>query len=254
MLVKKKRFQGSRGDELAGQLDMPDSESPSSYALFAHCFTCTKNLKAVSNLNLELTRADVGVFRFDFTGLGESEGDFSEADFASNVEDLVAAADFLKLEYAAPSLLIGHSLGGAAVIQAAEKIPSCRAVVVIAAPYELTGLNNMMRSARSEIDEKGTAVVEISGRKFNITKKFYDDLDKVNMKKNISGLKRALLILHSPGDAVVDIRNAAEIFQAARHPKSFISLDTADHLLMREPDSRYAGTVIAAWAERYIKK
>ncbi len=196
----------------------------------------------------------IAVLRFDFTGLGESEGDFSETNFSTNVADLISAADFLKEAYEAPKILIGHSLGGAAVIQAAEKIPSAEAVATIAAPAELSGLLRFMGGPPlEELEKYGEATINISGRDFKIKKQFIDDLRQKGMEGAIGNLKRPLLIFHSPMDQIVSIDNAAKIFMAARHPKSFISLDKADHLLSNREDSLYVGSVLAAWVSKYLK-
>jgi putative redox protein len=252
MKREKLEFKGSMGAVLSARLDLPEENDPVAYALFAHCFTCTKNLKAIYNIDKSLTSEGIGVLRFDFTGIGESEGDFADTNFSSNVADLVAAADFLRSNYQAPKLLIGHSLGGAAVLQAADQINSCRAVVTIAAPAEPRHLANVLRNERKEIERSGAAEVEIAGSRFRITKQFIDDLEQKNMEKIIGNLKRALLIFHAPGDKIVGIENAAQIFSAAKHPKSFVSLHQADHLLMEESDSVYAGKIAAVWASKYL--
>lgn len=245
-------FENRQGIELAARLDLPLEGEPLAYALFAHCFTCSKNLKAVGNISRALTERRLAVLRFDFTGLGESEGDFADTNFSSNVDDLVAAAGFLEANYQAPEILIGHSLGGAAVLQAAGEISSCKAVCTIGAPGDPGYVTRLLASKREEIEARGEAVVELAGRKFKIKKQFLDDLEATSMKERIRRLKRALLIFHSPIDNIVGIDNAAQIFQSALHPKSFVSLDTADHLLSEEADSRYVGAVLAAWARKYI--
>ena len=252
MISKKHKFPGSDKHNLAAQISLPVDGSPHAFALFAHCFTCTKNLKAVNHISNALIRKKIAVLRFDFTGLGESEGYFADTNFSSNVADLVASANFLEKEYKAPSILIGHSLGGAAVIQATSQIPSCKAVVTIGAPAEPAHVTRLLIDRKQEIEEQGEAEVNLAGRKFKIKKQFFEDLEKTRMVDSIRNLKSALLIFHSPIDNTVGIDNAADIFQAARHPKSFISLDTADHLLMKEEDSLYVGNTIAAWASRYI--
>jgi alpha/beta superfamily hydrolase len=252
MRIKRLRFPGGQDYSLGAQLDLPDDEPPSAYALFAHCFTCTKNLKAVGNINRALTQRGIAVLRFDFTGLGESEGDFADTNFSSNVEDLIAAADFLGLHYAPPKILIGHSLGGAAVMQAAHHIPSCVAVVTIAAPRDLGHLGRVLVSTKAEVERQGEAEVVLGGRKFKIKKQLFDDLEQNNMQQVIANLNRALLILHSPRDQTVEIENAYQIFTMAPQPKSFVSLDQADHLLMDERDSAYVGAMIATWASKYL--
>ncbi|RMF54387.1 MAG: alpha/beta fold hydrolase [Calditrichaeota bacterium] len=254
MRSKKINFTNFQGHQLAARLDMPVSEEPIAYALFAHCFTCSKNLKAVSNISRALSLHNIAVFRFDFTGLGESEGDFADTNFTTNVEDLVAAAKFMEGELQAPRILIGHSLGGAAVLQAAHQIPSAVAVATIGAPCDPSHVAHLLASSREQIERLGEAELILAGRKFRIKKQFLDDLHQVSMQEKIANLKRALLIFHAPGDNTVSIENAADIFQAAKHPKSFVSLDKADHLLSREEDSLYVGNVLAAWAEKYVEE
>ncbi len=246
-------FQNASGEKLGARLDFPDGGSSRACALFAHCFTCSKNLKAVGNISQALTEEGIAVLRFDFTGLGESEGDFADTNFSSNVADLISAADFLKSELDAPRILIGHSLGGAAVLQAAADIPSVLAVATIGAPAEPSHVTRLLESERATIEAEGEAEVNLAGRTFRIKKQFLDDLDRARMTERIRDLKRALMIFHSPVDDTVGIDNAGEIFQAARHPKSFVSLDAADHLLLDERDSRYVGSVISAWASKYIE-
>jgi putative redox protein len=245
-------FRNKQGEKLASRLDLPLNGRSKSYALFAHCFTCSKNLKAVGNINRALTSQGIAVLRFDFTGIGESEGDFADTNFSSNIEDLISAAEFFKKNYQAPELLIGHSLGGAAVLQAATKIDSCKTVATIGSPGNPAHVSSLLESSKSEIEERGEAEVKLAGKKFTIKKQFLEDLEDKNMESFIRNLKRALLVMHSPRDKIVGIDNAANIFQSAMHPKSFISLDQADHLLMDENDSLYAGAVIAAWARKYI--
>jgi putative redox protein len=240
------------GERLGARLDLPLEGRPLAYAVFAHCFTCTKNIKAAAHISRSLTKQRIAVLRFDFTGLGESEGDFAETNFTSNVSDLVAVANYLVQEFEAPKLLIGHSLGGAAVLQAAQHIPSVVSVVTIAAPCETTHLSHLLADTKALAEIEGEARVTIGGTTFKLRKQFFDDLDRTNMEKTIGSLDRALLILHSPMDRTVSIDNAMEIFQHARHPKSFISLDQANHLLSNQEDSWYAGEVIAAWASRYL--
>ena len=253
MKIQKLRFPGSQNYTLGARLDAPDTGPPVAFALFAHCFTCTKNLKSVGTINQALTNQGIAVLRFDFTGLGESEGDFADTNFSSNVEDLVAAARFLETHYRAPKILIGHSLGGAAVIQAARRIPSCVAVATIAAPAELEHLRRLLVSTDERIERDGLGEIILGGLTFTIKKQFLDDLARNRMDQAIANLGRALLVLHSPADRTLGIECAHQIFSTARHPKSFISLDRADHLLMDERDSRYAGALMAVWASRYIQ-
>jgi uncharacterized OsmC-like protein/alpha/beta superfamily hydrolase len=252
MRFKNLEFKNKDGQTLAARLDLPLAGKPMAYALFAHCFTCSKNTRAIAHISRALSRQGLAVLRFDFTGLGESEGDFADTNFSSNVDDLIVAADFLKANYRAPEILIGHSFGGAAVIQAAGRIPSASAVVSIAAPADPQHVTRALGKAAVSIQNQGQADVSLAGRTFTLKKQFLDDLDFVNMAKTLKNLDRALLVLHSPIDETVGIENAGRIFQAARHPKSFISLDTADHLLTRSEDSLYAGLVIAAWARKYV--
>lgn len=252
MYFKQLHFVNRHGHNLAAQLDLPVDGEPRAYAIFAHCFTCTKNLKAVANINRSLTRGGIAVLRFDFTGLGQSEGEFADTNFTTNVSDLIDAAGFLAEHYSAPKVLIGHSLGGAAVLQAAADIESATAVAVIGAPAKPDHVLRHLSDATEEIQAKGEAEVRLAGRAFRIKKQFLDDLKADRMSGAVKSLKRALLVLHSPVDNIVGIENAAEIFQAAKHPKSFVSLDTADHLLSEQADSRYAGAIIAAWSRRYI--
>ncbi|MCM2327695.1 MAG: alpha/beta fold hydrolase [Lysobacter sp.] len=245
------RFPGSLGTELAARLDMP-ALPPRAYALFAHCFTCSKESKAASFVSAALAEHGVAVLRFDFTGLGASAGDFADTGFSSNVADLVAAADWLRANHGAPAILVGHSLGGAAVLAAASRIPECRAVATIGAPYEPAHVKGLLKSSVEEIVAKGEAEVDLGGRSFRIRREFLDDLDGQPQKDAIAGLRRALLVMHSPLDDTVPIDNATGIFVAAKHPKSFVSLDTADHLLTRREDARYAAAVLAAWADRFV--
>jgi putative redox protein len=252
MQFKNLEFKNKDGQTLSARLDLPVDGKPMAYALFAHCFTCSKNIKAIAHISRALTREGLAVLRFDFTGLGESEDDFADTNFSSNVDDLIVAADFLKSNYRAPEILIGHSFGGAAVLQAAGRIPSSTAVATIAAPSSPQHVTRTLGSTAASIQNQGQAEVTLAGRTFTLKKQFLDDLAFVNMADTIKNLDRALLVLHSPIDETVGIENAAQIFQAARHPKSFISLDTADHLLTNAEDSLYAGSVIAAWARKYI--
>jgi alpha/beta superfamily hydrolase len=246
-------FRNTVGFTLRAIVDTPESGELRACALFAHCFTCTKNLKAVVNISRALNEEGIAVMRFDFTGLGESEGEFADTNFSSNVADLVDAASFMEKNYRAPSILIGHSLGGAAAIKAAHVIASCRAVATIAAPADPRYVERAIASTMDEIEKRGEAEVSLAGRNFKIKKQFLEDIKQASMYDAIATLGRALIVFHSPADNVVGIDNAAGIFKAARHPKSFVSLDTADHLLSDERDSRYVGRVIAAWAGRYIE-
>ena len=253
MNLQKIEFTNSEGQKLVGRLELPVDRHPHNMVVFAHCFTCTKNLSAVRNISKGLTTNGFGVLRFDFTGLGESEGDFEDTNFSGNVDDLIAAADFLSENYQAPSLLIGHSLGGAAVIFAAAAINSVRAVATIGAPSNPGHVKHLLKSSLDEINSRGKAVVNLSGRDFTIKKQFLDDLESNTLSSTLRNLKKSLLIMHSPQDSTVEIKNAEELYVAARHPKSFISLDGADHLLSDKIDSIYVGRTISTWAERYLE-
>ncbi len=253
-MPEKIRFKNADGNALAARLDRPDGESPCAFALFAHCFTCSKDLRAAGAISRALTRHGIAVLRFDFTGLGESEGDFADTNFSSNVEDLIAAADYLGEHYEAPRILVGHSLGGAAVLQAAQRLDSVQAVSTIGAPYDPEHVTQHLQDAVEDIEETGEARVQLAGRTFTIRKQFLDDLAATKMEATIRTLGRALLIFHSPVDQTVGANNAAKIFQAAKHPKSFVSLDDADHLLTDRSDAEYLGVVLGAWAEKYVDR
>ncbi len=246
-------FQGAHDDELRALMSLPEADEPAAYAVFAHCFTCSKDLKAVVNISRALTRQGIAVLRFDFTGLGESEGDFSDTTFSSNIHDLVAAATFLEREFEAPAILVGHSLGGAAVLQATHRIDSVRAVATIAAPFDPEHVTHLFSDSIGEIKARGEAEVTLGGRSFTLSRDFVDDLATHKMERSIGALGRPLMVFHSPVDTTVGIENAALIYKAARHPKSFVSLDSADHLLLDEADSEYVGTVLGAWATRYVE-
>lgn len=246
------KIPNNRGEQMAAQLDLPEEGQPLAFAIFAHCFTCTKNIKAAVNISAALNRERIAVLRFDFTGLGQSEGDFAETNFTTNVCDLLAAAQFLNDHYQAPQIMIGHSLGGAAVLQASVDVPSLKAIVTIAAPYEPTHVAKHFDSVREQIEQSGAAQVQLAGRTFTIKKQFLADLEIQALDEKIKHLGKALLVMHSPRDLTVSIENAAKIYQAAKHPKSFISLDDADHLLLNKADSLYAGQMIASWSRRYI--
>lgn len=245
-------FPGSQGAALAARLDTPDT-APRAWALFAHCFTCSKDTKAAAHIARALAAAGYGVLRFDFTGLGGSGGDFANTDFSANVDDLVAAADWLRDAHGDPALLVGHSLGGAAVLAAAHRIPDARAVVTLGAPFDPGHVTHQFDDALPVIAERGRARVTLAGREFTITRAFIDDLNGQAQAERIRALRRPLLVMHAPHDRVVGIDNAAAIFQAALHPKSFVALDGADHLLDRERDARFAAGVMAAWAARYVE-
>jgi uncharacterized OsmC-like protein/alpha/beta superfamily hydrolase len=245
------RFPGAHGDLLAARLDLP-AEAPVAFVLFAHCFTCSKDTLAASRISAALTDRGFGVLRFDFTGLGGSEGEFANTNFSSNVADLVAAAAWLRTHHQAPKVLVGHSLGGAAVLAAAAQIPETSAIATIGAPHDPDHVRHLLHPAITEIEAAGEAEVTLSGRTFRVKKQFLEDIANQDIDALISGLRKALLIFHSPRDTTVDIENAARIFGAAKHPKSFVSLDHADHLLTRREDAVYVAAVLAAWASRYI--
>ncbi len=245
-------FPNAQGENLAALLDRPDGPVRA-VALFAHCFTCGKDNKAARFIADGLKQHGIAVLRFDFTGLGASEGEFANTTFSSNVDDLVAAADHLRRVVAAPALLIGHSLGGAAVLAAAHRIAEARAVVTIAAPFDPAHVAGLLGDRIDDIRSKGEVAVTLVGRQFRIRRAFLDDIAEQNLTARIASLHKALLIFHSPTDETVGIDNASKIFVAAKHPKSFISLSGADHLLRLPRDARYVAHVIAAWAERYLE-
>jgi putative redox protein len=244
-------FPGSQGAMLAGRLDTPDS-TPRAWAIFAHCFTCSKDSKAAAFIARALAEAGFGVLRFDFTGLGDSGGDFANTHFSSNVDDLVHAADWLRSEHGAPSLLIGHSLGGAAVLAAAHRVPDCVAVATLGAPFDPVHVTHQFGDGLKRIQRQGQATVQLAGRPFTIKREFLDDLSGQAQADRIGTLGRPLLVLHAPLDTTVPIDSAHQIFKTAKHPKSLISLDGADHLLTRMADARFAASMIAAWASRYL--
>lgn len=249
--IERVTFSGSFGDVLAARLDLP-AGPPRAFALFAHCFTCSSELRAASQLAAVLTDLGYGLLRFDFTGLGASEGEFANTNFSSNVDDLVAAADWLRAEHRAPQLLVGHSLGGAAVIEAALRIAEVRAVATIGAPSDAGHVADLLGGALVDIERDGDAEVELAGRRFTITRQFVDDLANGSIVDAARQMRAALLVLHSPVDNVVGVEHAAHLYSAARHPKSFVGLDGADHLLSRPDDAEYAASIIGAWAARYL--
>jgi putative redox protein len=246
-------FLSSRNVQLAGRLDLPTRHTPKAYVLFAHCFTCSKEFKAPVGISKALARAGFGVLRFDFTGLGESEGDFAKTNFTTNLEDVLSAAKFLEREYQAPQVLVGHSFGAMAMIGAARDLPSVTSVVAIAAPAEPRHVIEHFGDAWETIEREGRALVQVMGHRVWIEQQFVDDVMMHEFRNAVRDLGKALLILHSPADEVVSIDHAAALFQSARHPKSFVTLDEADHLLSDRRDAAYVGDVIAAWVSRYLR-
>ena len=244
-------FANRAGEQLAAALELPD-QAPRAFALFAHCFTCGKDIAAATRIARTLAANGFAVLRFDFTGLGGSEGDFANTNFTSNVEDLLSAAAYLRTQHAAPQLLIGHSLGGTAVLGAAAQIPESKAVVTIGAPASPDHVIKQFADTVPEIEAEGDAVVSLAGREFRIKHQFLKDLRSNPLTNRLGGLKKALLVLHAPLDTTVAVDQAAQIFTAAKHPKSFISLDGADHLISRLEDAQYVAQTIAAWVERYL--
>ncbi|MCG8612384.1 MAG: alpha/beta fold hydrolase, partial [Pseudomonadales bacterium] len=240
----------SQGTTLSGLLERPESGSPC-FALFAHCFTCGKDVAAASRIARALTRHGIAVLRFDFTGLGNSDGDFANTNFSSNLDDLVAAADYLRREYEAPQLLIGHSLGGAAILSMAQQVPEAKALVTIGAPFNADHVLHNFSASLAAIERDGVAEVTLGERRFQIKKQFLDDLDRHTVE-HISQLRKALLVMHSPVDTVVSINEAELIYREAKHPKSFVSLDRADHLLSRAEDAEFVAATIAGWGRRYL--
>lgn len=254
MRFQKITFQNTEGNELSGRIDFPLVGKPSAFVLFAHCFTCSKNLKSVEHISQAFTQKGMAVLRFDFTGLGQSKGDFSDTNFTSNLSDLRDAYEYLEENFEAPQIMVGHSLGGAAVLHIAGQLPGVRAVATVGAPSTPTHVSHLLDAGREELNKNGEAEISIGGRPFKMKKQFLDDLEE-NEKKGINrNLKKALLVLHSPQDNTVGIESAQEIFVEAMHPKSFVSLDGADHLLMKEADAKYVGSVIAGWSRRYIEE
>lgn len=249
--IQKLEFEGSKGAKLAARLDLP-AGNVRAYALFAHCFTCSKDIFAAARIANGLSRQGFAVLRFDFTGLGASDGEFAHTNFSSNVDDLVVAADYLREHFGAPEILVGHSLGGAAVLAAADRIDEVKAVVTIGAPSDAEHVIHNFGAKVDEIEEQGEAEVELAGRPFKIQKQFLEDVRATMLEDTIAGLKRPLLVMHAPLDETVGIENASHIFTSAKHPKSFISLDDADHLLTKKADAIYAANMIAAWVSKFV--
>jgi putative redox protein len=252
MPTERFQFTSSEGHQLAASLDLPDGETKAC-ALFAHCFTCGKDALAAKRIAVALAEKGIAVLRFDFTGLGSSEGDFANSTFSSNVADLVRAADHLRETRQAPAILIGHSLGGAAILAAADRIAEAKAVVTIAAPSDPSHVTGLFKDRVDTIRKDGKAEVSLAGRPFTIKSQFLDDIAEHGLMGHIANLRKALLVMHAPTDDTVGIDNATRIFVAAKHPKSFVSLADADHLLTQRRDSSYVADMIAAWVSRYIE-
>ena len=253
MRTERLEFANAKGEKLAALIDLPLG-IPNAFALFAHCFTCGKDNLAAKRISERLAICGIGVLRFDFTGLGTSEGEFADTHFSSNVDDLVAAADHLRKAYGTPAILIGHSLGGAAMLAAAHRIADARAVVTIAAPCDPAHVTGLFKEHVDKIREQGEVEVSLAGRPFRIKREFLDDIAEQRIGDCLANLRKALLVFHSPTDDIVGIENASHIFTAAKHPKSFVSLAGADHLLSKRGDAVYVANLITAWAERYIER
>ena len=247
-------IENRKGLKLQAYLELPANQKPNHFAIFAHCFSCNSNFNAVKNISRSLSNHGFGVLRFDFTGLGRSEGEFAESHFSANVEDLLDVSAFLEKNYKAPSLLVGHSLGGAAVIVAASKLENVKAVATVGAPATVGHVTHLFSHGIDDIPEKGEVEVKIGGRPFKINQEFVNDFSKTDLPEIIKDLRKPLLVMHAPFDKVVGIENAHEIYHNAIHPKSFVSLDDADHLLSRPKDSIYVGKMIGTWVERYFEQ
>jgi len=251
--TKKFDFKNKEGQTLSGRLEMPASK-PRAFALLAHCFTCSKDFIAAARISRKLSENGIAVLRFDFTGLGNSQGDFSNTNFSSNVADLLSACEALSQNFKAPEILIGHSLGGAAVLKASLSLSEVKSVVTIAAPSDIHHVTHLFESDLEEISSKGSAEVQLAGRKFLIKKQFIDDIEEHSLLKGLSEAKKSFLIMHSPTDNTVSIDHASKIFLAAKHPKSFVSLDGSDHLLTKAKDAEFAAEVISAWLTRLLPR
>lgn len=250
----KLKIQNRKGITLNASLELPANQKPNYYAIFAHCFTCSSSLSAVRHVSRALTQDGFAVVRFDFTGLGRSEGEFADSHFSANVDDLLDVHAYMAEHYNAPSLLVGHSLGGAAVLVAASKLEAVKAVATVGAPATVTHVKHLFSHGIDEIKEKGEAEVNIGGRPFKINSDFVEEFDKTDLPAIVKKLRKPLLVMHSPFDKIVGVENAKKLYDNAFHPKSFITLDDADHLLTKEKDSQYVGEVIGTWAKRYFPK
>jgi uncharacterized OsmC-like protein/alpha/beta superfamily hydrolase len=249
---KKVVFSTGSGTKLSGVIHHPDAGTPRAYALFAHCFTCTKNIRAAINISEALCQEGIAVLRFDFTGLGQSEGDFANTHFSSNVQDLIDAARFLEEDYRAPKIIVGHSLGGTAILAAAHRIQSAVAVATIGSPANADHVLHLLEDDLETIEQQGKATVMLAGRPFQVRSEFVQDVLSQSVQDGVRGLRKALLVMHSPVDEIVPVEEAARIYNSALHPKSFISLDGADHMLNKKVDSQFVGRMLSAWASRFI--
>jgi alpha-beta hydrolase superfamily lysophospholipase len=254
MKSKKVSFPNKYGIKLCGYIDYPGEHAPEHFALFSHCFTCSKNLKSIANLNSALSRAGIASLRFDFTGIGESGGNFTDTNYSLYIDDLISASEFLAANYKPPSLVIGHSLGGCAAIESVCKIPSIRAVVTIGTPAEPSKLSEKLKTTKEKAEAHGFAEKTIGGKKYKFSKQFFDDIEQHKLEPYIRNLKKPLLILQSPVDSYTPFENAGLIYKAAGEPKSIISLDGFDHLLLKKEDAVYAGELIAVWSKKYLKR
>ncbi|MEM1003161.1 MAG: alpha/beta fold hydrolase [Bacteroidota bacterium] len=254
MATQKLKISNRKGIVLNAQLELPANQKPNYYAIFAHCFTCSSSLSAVRNVSRALTQDGFAVLRFDFTGLGRSEGDFADSHFSANVDDLLDVHQFMTVNFDAPSLLVGHSLGGAAVLVAAAKLEAVKAVATVGAPATVSHVKHLFSHAIDEVKNKGRVKVDIGGRPFEIDEAFVNEFDNTDLPEIVKGLRKPLLIMHSPFDKIVGIENAQQLYLNAFHPKSFVTLDDADHLLTQDKDAAYVGDVIGTWAKRYFPK
>jgi pimeloyl-ACP methyl ester carboxylesterase len=250
----KVNFQNKKGQRLYGYIDFPAGSESVSFAVFAHCFTCSKDLKSISYINSSLTGTGIATLRFDFTGIGESEGNFKDSTYSGYIEELIFASEFLSNNYKAPQLLIGHSLGGCVVIEAAHNLPSVKAVVTIGTPAEPVSLSAKLKKTKEGAEKNGIAEAEIGGVKYKFSKKFFDDIEEHKLEPYLRNLNKPLLIMHSPIDDYTPLEDGLSLFKAAKQPKNFISLDKIDHLMLNKNDAMYIGEVIASWAKRYIRK
>ena len=252
MKTEKVKFLNKKGLTLAGYLDLPDSGKPEAYAVFAHCFTCSKDLKAIANIDFSLAKEGIASLRFDFTGIGESEGDFPDSNYSDYLDDLISSAGFLSSHYGAPKILIGHSLGGCVAIESAKEIQSVKAIVTIGTPAEPSKLSAKLKRTKEKAEAEGIAEVEIGGIKYKFKKQFFDEIEKHRIEPYVKNLRKPLLIMHSPVDNYTPIEDAGILFGWAQFPKSFVSLDNTDHLMLNKTDAYYAGNVIASWVKKYI--